>query len=291
MKGKLVEVEPLFIVGKDVDFSTGNIDFLGSILIKGDIKSGFKVKAQNDVEVQGIVEDAEIDSGGDVLLKTGFVGKGDGKITAKGKIMAKFCDNQSLSSNDDIIVGEYLMHSNVETKGKVIVTDQTGLIVGGEIYALKGIEAKVIGNQNYAPTKLFVGINIEIKEKIKDCKDQLSMNIENKEEIEKATMLLMKRKLLNKELPPDKKELLDELNNVKGKLDKEEKEIQYEIEKLNEKLVQFKDSVVMIYDVVYPGVSVMIYNKQLEVNEGLKEIVYKYTEKEILGVDISDYNK
>ena len=47
----------------------------------------------------------------------------------------------------------------------------------------------------------------------------------------------------------------------------------------------------MVYDVVYPGVSVMIYNKQLEVTEEFKEVVYKYTEKEIMGVDISDYNK
>ena len=44
------------------------------------------------------------------------------------------------------------MHSNVQTKGFIYVRDKKGLIVGGECYAYKGIEANILGNNNFLPT-------------------------------------------------------------------------------------------------------------------------------------------
>ena len=288
LKGRNIEVDPVFIIKESVDFSTGNIDYIGSVIINGDVKSGFSVKAKNDVEVNGIVEDAIIEAGGNVLLKTGFVGRGEGKIIAEGKVMAKFCENENIISEDDIIIGEYLMHSNIQTKGKLIVTEQKGIIVGGEIFAIKGVEANIIGNQNYALTKIFVGINKEIKEKINEKKSLLMKNLDSEKEVEKATHMLMRRKLIKKELPEDKKELFDKLKQVKEKIEKEKNELISEWKNIEKELEKFKDGIVKVFDVVYPGTSITIFNKQIEVNEALKNVFYKYTEKEILAVDLSD---
>ncbi len=288
LKGRNIEVDPVFIIKESVDFSTGNIDYIGSVIVNGDVKSGFSVKAKNDIEVNGIVEDAVIEAGGNVLLKTGFVGRGDGKIFAVGKVMIKFCENESIISEDDIIIGEYLMHSNIQTKGKLNVTEQKGKIVGGEIFAIKGVEANIIGNQNYTPTKIFVGINKEIKEKINEKKSLLIKNLDREKEVEKATRMLMRRKLIKKELPEDKKELFDKLKQVKEDIEKERNKLISGIENLEKELVKFKDGIVKVFDVVYPGTSITIFNKQMEVNEALKNVFYKYTEKEILAVDLSE---
>ena len=66
--GTLVEVEPAYVVSGDVDYNTGNIDYVGSIVVKGDVKSGFEVKVEGDVDIWGVVEDAKIEAGGKVLL-------------------------------------------------------------------------------------------------------------------------------------------------------------------------------------------------------------------------------
>jgi len=288
LKGKNIEVDPVFVIKESVDFSTGNIDYIGSVIVNGDVTSGFSVKAKNDIEVNGTVEDAVIEAGGNVLLKTGFVGRGEGKIIAEGKVMIKFCENENIISGDDIIIGEYLMHSNIQTKGKLIVTEQKGIIVGGEIFAIKGVEANIIGNQNYTPTKIFVGINKEIKEKINEKKAFLMKNLDSKKEVDKATRMLMRRKLIKKELPKDKKGLFDKLIQVKEKIEEEEKKLISEIENSEKELVKFKDSIVKVLGVIYPGTSITIFNKQTEVNEALKNVFYKYTEKEILAVDLSE---
>ena len=265
-----------------MDYSTGNINFIGSVYISGDVKSGFTVKAQDDVEIDGIVEDAVIEAGGKVLLKSGFVGSGEGKITAEGKVIVKFCENEVIISGDDVIIGDFVMHSTINTKGSLVVTENKGLIVGGDIFALKGVEAKIIGNQNFTQTQIYVGIDKEINEKITEKRSTLLKNNENKTEIDKAILLLMKRKLLKKKLSKDKKDLLKKLEEVKEKLNKDEIQINLEIKELYNQLEEYKTSLVTVSDVVYPGTSITIFDIKTAVMEAIKDVKYKYSDQGII---------
>jgi len=288
LKGKKIDVEPVFIVKDDVDFSTGNIEFIGSVIVKGDVQSGFTIKADADVEVSGVVEDAIIEAGGDVLLKGGFIGKGEGRITAKGKVIAQFCDDQTIISEGNVEINDYIMNSHIETKNMVIVTEQTGLIVGGEIFALRGIEAKTIGNDNYVPTELYVGIDKETIEQIKELKEQLQDTIIKGEEIEKAYNMLLEQKTHQKVLSEEKKNLFDKTIAMKEKIDEQKKRIVSEIEELENKQREYKNSVVKITDVVFPGTSITIFNRSTEVNEALKFVCYQYGKDEIVSVDLDE---
>lgn len=44
----------------DIDNSTGDIEYNGDIMVKGNVLAGFSVKAKGDVIVQGIVEGATV---------------------------------------------------------------------------------------------------------------------------------------------------------------------------------------------------------------------------------------
>src|SRR5208283_4115707 len=48
-----IEVQPVLTIRGDIDFSTGDIDFIGSLVVAGDIKSDFSVKVQKNLEVRG----------------------------------------------------------------------------------------------------------------------------------------------------------------------------------------------------------------------------------------------
>ena len=65
---KLVEIKPKLEIKGDVDYSTGNIKFVGSLAIAGDVKAGFKVNVTGDLQVDGVVEDAEIEVAGNALI-------------------------------------------------------------------------------------------------------------------------------------------------------------------------------------------------------------------------------
>ncbi len=88
------------------------------------MKSGFNVKAHGGVQINGLVEDSHIDSHDNALVETGFIGKGDGKISAQGSVVTKYCNTQNITC-EDIDNGDFVMHSDIHTKGKLTVTEQT----------------------------------------------------------------------------------------------------------------------------------------------------------------------
>ncbi|MFC1561863.1 flagellar assembly protein A [candidate division KSB1 bacterium] len=287
-KGNAIEVTPLLIIKNDVDYSTGNIDFIGSVFINGDVKAGFSVKAKLDVEVNGYVEDAFIEAGGDVMLKTGFGGKGDGKIIAHGKIVAKFCENQTILCDNDMIFCEYLMHCHVETKGKLLVTESKGLIVGGEVYADKGFEAKIVGNKNYVPTKIFICHNKNLLEQRSEKEADLNKAKNDRKKIEKARQLLKSRKILKKSLTNEQTSLQEKLDKVNRRLGLLIEKYEAEINELQKEMSFDKNVPVKIHEAVYPRTMITIFDGHYEVQEALKEVSFRYTDSGVEAVDMSE---
>ena len=59
----------------NVDFSTGSINFLGDINIKGDVLSGFTVRAMGNIHVDGVIEaGSAVEAGGDLVVVKGILG-------------------------------------------------------------------------------------------------------------------------------------------------------------------------------------------------------------------------
>jgi|GEM_PF-1960256 uncharacterized protein len=291
LKGTVVDVELVITIRENVDFSTGNIDFLGPVIVNGDVKSGFKVKSLDDVQVNGVVEDAVIEAGGNVLLKTGFIGRGHGEIIAQGDVTAKFCENQTISAKGNIHISEYAMHSKIQTSGTLTITEKNGLIVGGETYAVNGIIAKTAGNDNYTPTALFAGVDLEFNEKLHSAKESLAENIENQNKIDRVLHKSIRMKLVKKTLPEETVDMLNKVKTIKDEKEIEKKKTIIEIEKLKSRIDEFKKAKVEILDVVYPETTITIYNKHIKINEPTKSIYYKHGEEEIIAIQLSETEK
>lgn len=74
----------------EVTIATGKVEFAGSIYIKGNVSAGTVIRAKEDVMVDGFVESADIEGGGDIILKQGMNGAGQGSIKAGKNIVGKF---------------------------------------------------------------------------------------------------------------------------------------------------------------------------------------------------------
>ncbi len=286
--GENVSVDPVFEVKGDIDYSVGNIDFIGAVVINGDVKSGFTVKATGDVEVNGIVEDAVIESQGNVLLKMGFIGHGEGKISAKGNVSARYCVNQQIVCQGDINIGEYFMHSNVIAGGKLIVTEKKGLIVGGEYCAFKGIEANIIGNENFVHTSVIAGVDRETGRKIKEARSRLWQNAEHLKEINKILNKYSRRRLVKKPLPPDRLELIDTLNKIRNKKLEIATKLGTELKELENADNISEDATIKAHNVIYPGVAITLCNRHVKVDDPLKSVVYRYSENGVVMESLNE---
>jgi uncharacterized protein len=176
-KDGLLSVNECFVVDGSVDYSTGNIAYEQSAMIRGDIADGFTVNVGGALEVGGAVGEARIMVGGDVLIKKGFVGAGHGLITAKGSVNLGFSSNQTLRSHGDVVVEKESFNCQIYSRRGISVY---GPLVGGLAMAFREITCRVAGNDLGTKTDLEAGMDyilhenkILLEEKLKELTSHL----------------------------------------------------------------------------------------------------------------------
>ena len=160
-----VSVLTILHIKHDINFAVGNIDFVGSVQIHGDVKSSFSIKAVGDVEINGLIEAANVTSGGDILVKNGIMGNGKCEIVAKGNIIARYVEGARLEAGGNIIVGDSIRQSFVKANGSIKVEGRKGSIIGGTLQAVEEISASTLGSELGTPTVLELGIVPEGRKK------------------------------------------------------------------------------------------------------------------------------
>ena len=226
-------------VPADVDNSTGNINFVGSVIIKGNVLSGFTVEAGGNIEVYGVVEGATIKAGGNIILRRGMQGMGKGTLIAGGDIVARYIEYCNVEAKNNI-QSEAVLHSNVKCGNKLELTGRKGLLVGGTCKVGKIIIAKVIGSHMATPTDLEVGIDPTIREDYKKAKEEMVTSESDIKKADQAIVLLKKLEAVGA-LTPEKKEILTKSLRTKIFLSSRLEELKREIDRLEEKLKQDGD--------------------------------------------------
>jgi uncharacterized protein (DUF342 family) len=158
-----IGVYPISNIPGDVDYSTGNIDFNGDVVIDGSVQSQFSVKATGTVTIGGYVEaGAYVTAGKDILIQRGVVGSST-ELVAGGDIMSKFIQEATVRAGGDVKVGSYIFNASVRAGGQVFVPGmgegKSRALVGGLVWGAKGITARSVGSPYNASTRLVVGVD------------------------------------------------------------------------------------------------------------------------------------
>ena len=256
--GNRVFVDTVFRVEENVDFSTGDLDVNGDIFVSGNVISGFKIKATGNIIVNGIVEDAVVEAGGDVMVRRGFVGSGRGVINAGGKVVLKFVNNQTVNAGDFIDIGEEAFHSTLNAGKYVNMTRGRGTMVGGEVHASDYVELNTVGSELNVRTSINVAENADlgteavlIDSELKEIEQKITENMDR-------IMGLMERKTdgdftdNQKRVIRSLEESTQHLDKKKNKLENRKKEIEAEVRVLS------KDAYVTIKKRVYPKIKIQI---------------------------------
>ncbi|MDX1702543.1 MAG: FapA family protein, partial [Melioribacteraceae bacterium] len=91
-----ITVTDTFTVHGDIDFKSGNIVSKGSLKVLGNVKNEFTLSLTKDIEIGGYVGDAYVESGQNIKIRGGFLGKGKGILKSEGNIDLKFVENQTV---------------------------------------------------------------------------------------------------------------------------------------------------------------------------------------------------
>lgn len=171
-----VTVNPVVEV-ENVDLTTGNIDFNGTITIKGDIKAGMVLKVTGDVIVKGLIEAAEVHAGGNVSVTGGIIGHAatqastlstaaaqpfaNARVICQGNLQALFVESAYIQAGESILIKGNARQSEMYSGTQIAVGkgsgNKIGQIVGGHTHATNLIHAAWAGTSNGTKTELQVG--------------------------------------------------------------------------------------------------------------------------------------
>ncbi|MCS6984909.1 MAG: FapA family protein [Leptospiraceae bacterium] len=276
LQGRL-NVEEVYVVTGDVGLDTGNIMFLGSIVVRGSVTDNMQVKAAGTIEIGGNVQKAQVEAEGDIIIRSGVQGRDGAFIqSTAGSVYAKFIQNARVDVEKDVIVQEGILHSRVQAGERIICNGRRAQIVGGEILAGKEVRVKQLGATSSQPTKVVVGVNPKILTQLKQLEDIIKDSQEKLEKLEQNIRTLTLQKSVQKEnFPAEKEENLIRMQAMQDKLKERIQEAQEQIEQLREYMAALSSQgAVHVEKTVYPGVTIEINGATFHVKDEYHKVTF-----------------
>ncbi len=252
-----VFVSGVYEVPADVDNSVGDINYPGNVSVKGNVKTGFVIKAEGDIIVDGVVEGAQLYAGGQIIVQRGIHGMGKGILNAKGNIVIKFIEGATVKSGG-YIETESIIQSNVSANTEITVNGGKGFIMGGMVRAGSKVSAKSIGSNMGTATMVEVGIDPEKLERFSDLQRNAKEISKKIEQIRPVLATYMEKLKAGANLPPDKVVFVKKQVTALKTLQSQLAPINEEINNLRMEFVSANRAKVMIQNMIYPGVTIKI---------------------------------
>lgn len=275
-----VTVSPIFEIRGDVDTSTGNIDFLGSVVIMGSVHQGFAVRAGQNVDIHGGIDGGTVEAGGDVIVRYGIQGGSRGRVVAGGRVQCRFIENADVRCHRDLSVGDGILHSKIRCGGKVTITGRRGTIIGGQVKAKDEVSSRVLGSSLLTTTDIEVGVAPETRDELEVVRRSLTEAEAGLRKSQQAVSLLRDLEARNPaEFSPEKRAMLLKALRSQYHFQAQRDQLASRKAVLEEELHITMQGRVRAYDTVYPGVKIIIGKETYIVVDAIQHVCFYLSEQ------------
>ncbi|MBN2325955.1 MAG: DUF342 domain-containing protein, partial [Candidatus Omnitrophica bacterium] len=282
--GEKISVSPTYTVQGDVSYDIGNINYKETVVIAGNVLPDFEIRAGQDIHVNGLVEGALLEAGGNIYINGGIQGNQKAIVKAQGDVTVKFINNARVEACRDVIVNGAITNSEVSAGCRVQVKGAKAVIVGGAVNAEKSISASVIGSNLGAKTRLELGAGLKRKmmhrtEQAKKLQEILA----NYKKLQQAANSLNKLRdagLLNQEQTALRLKIIRsglQLQTQIKQMQEEQNVLQEEIEASRKDMKG-----VAVKEIAWPGAQITILEHQYFVKTQISKAIFALVDKEIV---------
>ena len=254
-------IEESLLIRGDVDVSSGNIDFIGDIMVKGNVMEGFSVTSKKNVTIFGTVTNGTVTADGDITVKLGSI---NSKLRSeKGSIKLDFCQNSSVWAACNVEASSFV--GGDVYAGKKLIASGKGILVGGKYTALEDISASVIGSESYAKTMITLGNNAVLSEEMEGHKHKIAELEDKLDQLGKIVTTLSEMAKVSK-LSPEREQMKVEAMRSRFKMQGEIKRLNARIAEIETTLERKQNLSISCKKAFYPGVTLRINSYVYPVN-------------------------
>ena len=153
-QGNSLKIDSELRVRCNVDARTGNIDFIGSVKIFGDVRPGFEVLARGDISVLGSVEGGSLSSARGSISVAKFVSGGSSaQIVAGGSFEAPVVHGAEINAEGEIRIGKEVTESLLKSVSSF--NSENASVIGGKLKIGAASKCKILGNAAGKVTEVY----------------------------------------------------------------------------------------------------------------------------------------
>ncbi|MCR5418199.1 MAG: FapA family protein [Lachnospiraceae bacterium] len=265
---------------ENVGTATGNINAEGSVVVGGNVQTGFSVTATGNIEVRGVVEGANLTAGGDIIIAMGVNGMNRGKLVAGGCVISKFIENTEVEAGT-YVETDSIMHSKVNAKNEVKVDGRKGFIAGGTVRATQQVSCRVLGSAMGADTVVEVGVDPAMKARFQVLQKEM-LELQKKRMMIQTTLTGAAEKMKKGvKLPPDQMNYVQSLAKAAKQIDEQLEADDYELMDIEDLLQNKEESCVRVRDTAYPGTKIVIGDDSTTLKKEVSYCRFHYSQGDI----------
>ncbi len=257
------------LIVENVDNSTGNIDYEGSVQVNGNVCTNFQVKARGNIEVRGVVEGAYLEAGDNIIIARGMNGMSRGELKAGGNIIAKFIENAKAEAVG-YVASESILHSRIISGSEVNVDGRKGFITGGKVSAVSTINVKTLGSPMGADTTVEVGTDPKAKIRFQDLQKEIADDMKSLKSIQQVLVATKQKIAQGVKLSPEQMQHLQTLALANQQKTEAINRNTAEMELLQSQVGNVEHASVVVRGTVYPGTKICIGDVSMVVQKEAK---------------------
>lgn len=253
---------------ENVDNSTGNIEYDGSVKVNGNVCTNFSIKARGNIEVSGVVEGAILEAEGNIIIARGMNGMSKGMLKAGGNVISKFIESSKVTAGG-FVSTESILHSDVSAGTEITVTGKRGFVTGGKVSAANVISVKTLGSAMGADTIVEVGMDPAQKARMQELQKQIAENNKELEQIHPVLTALTQKLAQGVKLRPEQLKNLQELLTKENAIKKQIGEDTDEFMALQEVMDECGTARVEVTGEVFAGTKICISDVSMVVKNSM----------------------
>ncbi len=272
----------VLVVNEDVTAVTGRLEVDGTVHVFGSVYSGGYIKASGDIIIEHNVETARLIAGGNVMIKKGSCSKNDCFIEAGGEVSGSFFEAANIKARGNV-KANYIMKSNINTMGKVIVSGSKGVLLGGTICAVRGVDTYNLGNSSHIKTYLEVGRTELYQKEQEEYAERREKLLNDLMILEQGGKRVLQRVTADKEIPRDTLRRVHA--NIAAK-SQELADLDAEVSKLANMTDQNMNMPVCVRGRAYGGSIIVINAIKYMLSSEVYRVVFKLRNKQVVMVTL-----
>ncbi len=191
-----ISLSKILIHKGNVNFTSGDIDFSGTVVVKGDIEQGATLRVKGDTHIHGSVYGGNLFIDGNVEINNGIRSGAPGSIKISGDMAVDFIENShvevrgTITTKKGIIGGLTLVGRDLE------VISRVGKIYACRLYVSNEVRCQDLGKSSAKRTDVYLGVDFNLSQRATKTQRRLDFFEELLEETQLSFQNLQQKKIL-----------------------------------------------------------------------------------------------